>query len=346
MTTAYETLCQGLSRERHVWLVTGAAGFIGSHITARLLRLGQEVVGLDNLSTGSERNLELVRASVEPAEWSAFRFVRGDAADYPTCEKACIAGGKPVEFVLHQAALGSVPRSVADPRTSNQSNVDGFLNMLLAAKNAGVKRFVYASSSSVYGDSPKLPKVEGDEGRVLSPYALTKAINEEYARLFSELYGFKAIGLRYFNVFGVRQDPAGPYAAVIARWLGLLLEGKPCTLYGDGATSRDFCHVDNAVQANLLAACATRAEALGQVYNIACGEQISLNELYEILACEVRALKGKEIPATPKRETERQGDVKHSLADITRAKELLGYAPQVSVREGLRRLVKESIPKE
>jgi UDP-N-acetylglucosamine/UDP-N-acetylgalactosamine 4-epimerase len=313
------------------WLVTGSAGFIGSHLVETLLGFGQQVVSLDNFATGHRANLDEVRRAVGDAAWARHTFVEGDIADLETCQKAC-AG---VELVLHQAALGSVPRSLADPITTNRANVDGFLNMLVASRDAGVKRFVYAASSSTYGDHPGLPKVEDQIGKPLSPYAVTKYVNELYADVFARAYGFESVGLRYFNVFGARQDPEGAYAAVIPRWVRSLLVGEQVVINGDGETSRDFCYIANAVQANLLAATATDAAAVNQVYNVAAHAQTSLNQLFGML----RDLLGERfLPiarATVSHGPFRAGDVRHSLADISKAGRLLGYRPTHTVAEGL-----------
>jgi UDP-N-acetylglucosamine 4-epimerase len=313
------------------WLVTGCAGFIGSHLAARLLALGQPVVGLDNFATGHRSNLERVRREAPTA--ADFRFIEGDIRDLPVCRGA--AAG--VDYVLHQAALGSVPRSLEDPLTTNAVNVDGSLNVLVAARDAGVRRVVYAASSSTYGDHPGLPKVEDTIGAPLSPYAVSKYVNELYADVFARAYGLESIGLRYFNVFGPRQDPAGAYAAVIPRWFGQLLAGEHCAINGDGETSRDFCYVDNVVQANLLAATTAREDAVNTVYNIAYGARTTLNELYtairDAVAAAHPAVAGLPAAYGPFRE----GDVRHSLADTGRARERLGYAPAVDVTEGLAR---------
>src|ERR1035438_1539213 len=277
--SAYDQLQTELKAAPKTWLVTGVAGFIGSNLLEALLKLDQRVVGLDNFSTGKRKNLEEVRALVPTAQWARFQFLEGDIGDLAACQRAC-AG---VDFVLHQAALGSVPFSMKDPLASHRSNVTGFLNMLLAARDAKVKRFVYASSSAVYGDDPGLPKVEEKVGRPLSPYAATKAINEVYANAFALAYGLPSLGLRYFNVFGLRQDPDGAYAAVIPKWIAALLAGEAVYINGDGETSRDFCYVANVVQANLLAATTANAAALNQVYNIALGERTTLNELFAML---------------------------------------------------------------
>ncbi len=313
------------------WLVTGCAGFIGSHLVAELLQLDQEVVGLDNFATGHQRNLDEVRAQVGPAAWARFSFIQGDIADAATCEQAC-AG---VQRVLHQAALGSVPRSIADPLTTHRANATGSLNMLVAAHKAGVQRVVYAASSSTYGDSPTLPKVEDRIGRPLSPYAVTKYVNELYADVFARSYGLQTLGLRYFNVFGARQDPNGAYAAVIPRWVAAMLRGEVCTINGDGETSRDFCYVRNVVQANLLAALTTRDEAINQVYNIAVGQRTTLKQLHTALAAEVAKLAPDTDIAAPRHVDFRAGDVRHSLADIGKAQGLLNYAPTHTVHEGI-----------
>ena len=317
------------------WLVTGSAGFIGSHLVETLLGLGQQVVSLDNFATGHRANLDEVRRAVGDAGWARHTFVEGDIADLETCKRAC-AG---VELVLHQAALGSVPRSLADPITTNRANVDGFLNMLVASRDAGVKRFVYAASSSTYGDHPGLPKVEDQIGKPLSPYAVTKYVNELYADVFARAYGFESVGLRYFNVFGARQDPEGAYAAVIPRWVRSLLVGEQVVINGDGETSRDFCYIANAVQANILAATATDATAVNQIYNVAAHAQTSLNQLFGML----RDLLGERFPsiagATASHGPFRAGDVRHSLADISKAGRLLGYRPTHTVAEGLQEAI-------
>lgn len=311
------------------WLVTGAAGFIGSNLVETLLRLDQEVVGLDNFSTGHSRNLDEVRAAVgDRAE--RFHFIEGDIRDLDTCRAACDGVG----LVLHQAALGSVPRSLADPITSNASNVTGFLNVLVAARDAGVRRLVYAASSSTYGDHPGLPKVEDVIGRPLSPYAVTKYVNELYASVFQRSYGLETVGLRYFNVFGRRQDPAGAYAAVIPRWVANLLNGEPCRINGDGETSRDFCYIENVVQANLLAATVDTG-ATDQVYNVAVGERTTLNSLFRMIRDGLAEHDPEIAGAEPEYRAFRPGDVRHSLADISKARAQLGYAPTHSVREAL-----------
>jgi UDP-N-acetylglucosamine 4-epimerase len=313
------------------WLVTGAAGFIGSHLVEELLRQGQRVVGLDNLSTGHRANLTDAVRRAGPGAEARFRFVEGDVAEGAACRDAC-AG---VERVLHQAALGSVPRSLADPLATHRANVDGFVTLLVAARDAGVRRFVYASSSSVYGDDPGLPKVEARVGEVLSPYAATKKVNELYAQVFQRSYGLQCIGLRYFNVFGPRQDPQGAYAAVIPRWVSALAAGQPCELNGDGSTSRDFCFVANAVQANLRAALAPEASATGAVYNVAVGEKTSLLELHRLLRERVALRRPAAAGLEPRLGPFRPGDIKDSLADISLARERLGYAPTHRIAQGL-----------
>jgi UDP-N-acetylglucosamine 4-epimerase len=312
------------------WLVTGGAGFIGSHLVEELLALGQTVRVLDNLATGKRANVDAVLAAAGADAAARCTFLEGDIADPATAASAC-AG---VDYVLHQAALGSVPRSIADPRTSHRANVDGFLEMLIAARDAGVKRFVYASSSSVYGDEPNLPKVEHRVGRVLSPYAGTKAINELYAGVFQLTYGLECVGLRYFNVFGPRQDPDGPYAAVMPKWVKALLSGEPCTINGDGETSRDFCYVKNAVQANLLGAVAP-ATSTDTAYNVAYGERTTLTTLFALLRDGLAATRPKIAAAQPAYADFRKGDVRHSLADIGKARDKLGYAPTHDVKRGI-----------
>jgi len=313
------------------WLVTGAAGFIGSNLVETLLKNGQRVTGLDNFSTGFQHNLDQVEMAVTKEQWEHFTFIRGDICNPSTCEAACANQ----DYVLHQAALGSVPRSVADPLTTNTNNITGFLNMLVKARDAGVKRFVYAASSSTYGDHPGLPKVEDEIGKPLSPYAVTKYVNELYAEVFASTYGFKTIGLRYFNVFGKRQDPSGAYAAVIPLWFASLIKGEPLFINGDGETSRDFCYIDNTVQANILAALARDNDALNRVYNIAFGERTTLNELFFMIRERVAAKYPEAMDSKPVYRDFRPGDVRHSLADITRAKKLLGYTPGFSVNQGL-----------
>ena len=326
MASAWET---AVSAKARTWLVTGGAGFIGSHLVAHLLRLGQRVRVLDNFATGRRSNLEGISAA---APKGAFELVEGDIRDLATCERAC----QGTDLVLHQAALGSVPRSILDPLATHAVNVTGFLHVLQGARAAGVKRVVYASSSSVYGDHPVLPKVEESIGRQLSPYAVSKYSDELYAEVFGKAYGLELVGLRYFNVFGPRQDPSGPYAAVIPLWFEALLGGQPPLVNGDGSTSRDFCFVDNVVQANLLAATTTSPEALGQAYNVAFGERTTLLQLIELMRGALLQLRpGLTFQPASHRDF-RAGDIQHSLADISKASRLLGYRPTTSVRDGIR----------
>jgi len=329
--TAYESLQQQLKAKTQTWLITGVAGFIGSNLLRALLELDQQVVGLDNFSTGHRRNLCEVKQLVNSAQWAKFRFIEGDICELATCHRAC----DDVDYVLHQAALGSVPRSIEDPIIANRNNVDGFLNMLIAARDADVRRFVYAASSATYGDHPDLPKVEDNIGKPLSPYAVTKLVNELYAELFARTYGFKSIGLRYFNVFGRWQDPQGAYAAVIPKWIAAMIKNEPVFINGDGETSRDFCYIDNTVQANLLAALVRDESAINQVYNVAVGEPTSLKQLYFLLQDALSAGFPNLKIVQPIYRDFRAGDVRHSLADIRKAKELLGYQPTHRVAEGL-----------
>jgi UDP-N-acetylglucosamine/UDP-N-acetylgalactosamine 4-epimerase len=313
------------------WLVTGGAGFIGSHLVDALLKSGQLVVVLDDFSTGHRRNLDAVRSAVGPDAASRLEVIEADIRDPAACARAMRA----VQFVLHQAALGSVPRSIEKPMPTHEVNVTGFLNILQAAHAAGVRRVVYASSSSVYGDHPDLPKREGQLGRQLSPYAASKYCDEIYANAFAQCYGLELIGLRYFNVFGPRQDPDGPYAAVMPRWFSALLRQQPVEIYGDGETSRDFCYVANVVQANVLAATTSRAEALGTVYNVALGDRTTLNQLFVLIREQVARFRPEAAALRPEHLGARPGDIRHSLADITRARELLGYEPTHTIRQGL-----------
>ncbi len=329
--TAMAALVARLQQRQMSWLVTGAAGFIGSNLVEALLRLGQRVVGLDNFSTGREINLQDVRASVGEEAWQRFALITGDICNLEDCQRA-VEG---CDYVLHQAALGSVPRSLADPVTTNRSNIDGFLNMLVAARDQKVRRFVYAASSSTYGDHPGLPKIEDRIGKPLSPYAVTKYVNELYADVFARSYGLDTIGLRYFNVFGPRQDPLGAYAAVIPRWIEQLMSGQVCHINGDGETSRDFCYVDNAVQANLLAALAEQPEASNQIYNVAVGGRTTLNQLFVMIRDNLIAQGVAVREMEPEYGEFRDGDVRHSQADISKASQLLGYAPDFVVDKGL-----------
>jgi len=327
----YKEIQSALRDAPRTWLVTGAAGFIGSNILEKLLELDQFVIGLDNFSTGYQANLDEVREIVGPRKWSRASMIEGDIRDAATCEHAC-AG---VDFVLHQAALGSVPRSVADPIRSHESNVTGFLNMLVAARGAGVSRFVYASSSSIYGDDPGLPKIEERVGEPLSPYAATKVMNEVYAGVFAKVFGLQCIGLRYFNVFGPRQDPAGAYAAVIPRWIAALLQGERIHIYGDGETSRDFSYITNVVQANILAATTENPDALNSVFNVALGGTTTLNQLFHLVQDALRQSDPTVAEQVPIYDDFRTGDVRHSQAAIEKAQQLLGYEPTHQIHEGL-----------
>ena len=329
--TAYEKLSTDLKRRPKTWLVTGAAGFIGSNIIETLLKLGQRVVGLDNFATGKKKNLDEVKKRVEASRWKNFSFIEGDIGDWDTCRRAC----RSADYVSHQAALGSVPRSIEEPLGANASNVTGFLNMLAAARDNQAKRFVYASSSAIYGDHPGMPKVEDVIGAPLSPYAVTKYVNELYADVFARCYGTQTIGLRYFNVFGPRQDPDGPYAAVIPKWIAAMMKNDPVHINGDGKTSRDFCYVDNAVQMNLLAATTTNPKAVNQVYNVALNERISLNELFAMLRARLLPHYPHLKYYKPCYRDFRAGDVRHSQADISKARRLIGYAPTHRVEQGL-----------
>ena len=384
---AYQQLCQQLPQAPKTWLITGVAGFIGSNLLENLLKLNQRVVGLDNFATGYQRNLDEVQSLVSAQQWANFQFIKGDIRNLEDCQRAmtfdlsaapqlslrarpAIQGSRiksgmtaeeskttthPVDYVLHQAALGSVPRSVEDPITTNATNISGFLNMLVAARDAKVKRFVYAASSSTYGDHPGLPKVEDQIGRPLSPYAVTKYVNELYADVFATAYGTQSIGLRYFNVFGPRQDPDGAYAAVIPKWIASMIKGEPIYINGDGETSRDFCFIANVVQANLLAATVpviafdgviagpdpqSMPSPVNQVYNVAVGDRTTLNELFHLLRHNLMPLviaseARQSMPAKPIYRDFRAGDVRHSLADISKAAILLGYAPTQRIGEGL-----------
>ena len=327
----YEEVLKQLPDQPKTWLVTGCAGFIGSNLLEKLLRLDQRVLGLDNFSTGKRSNLLEVQQAVSPEQWSRFSFVEGDIRSLDTCHELCSG----VDFVLHQAALGSVPRSLADPIASNDSNVSGFLNLLVAARDAKVKRFMYAASSSTYGDHPGLPKVEDRIGKPLSPYAVTKYVNELYAQVFSSSYGMETIGLRYFNVFGPRQDPEGAYAAVIPCWLRALIKGEAIYINGSGETSRDFCYIENVVQMNLLAATSTEPAAVNQVYNTALNARTTLNELFEKLRCRLLPHYAHLAGCTPVHRDFRAGDVLHSQADISKASGLLGYQPSHTIDQGL-----------
>lgn len=327
--TRYEQLQDDLKSAPKTWLVTGVAGFIGSNLLEHLLKMNQTVVGLDNFATGHQHNLDEVRAQVGPEQWQGFSFIEGDIRNFQDCQKAC----KGVDYVLHQAALGSVPRSINDPITTDRTNIGGFLNMLVAARDAEVASFTYAASSSTYGDHPALPKLEQNIGKPLSPYAVTKFVNELYADVFAKTYGFSTIGLRYFNVFGKRQDPNGAYAAVIPKWAAGMIQDDDILINGDGETSRDFCFIENAVQANLLAATAGQS-AKNEVYNVAVGDRTTLNELFKALQSAL-AENGKSYGKNPVYRDFRAGDVRHSQADVSKAENKLGYAPQYRIKEGI-----------
>ncbi len=327
----YQQVCASLKAAPKIWLVTGVAGFIGSNLLETLLKLNQTVVGLDNFATGHQYNLDEVQGLVSAEQWQNFSFYEGDIRSFEDCQKAC-AG---VDYVLHQAALGSVPRSIADPITTNGVNIGGFLNMLTAARDAGVSSFTYAASSSTYGDHPALPKVEENIGNPLSPYAVTKYVNELYADVFARSYGFKAIGLRYFNVFGRRQDPNGAYAAVIPKWTAAMIAGDDVFINGDGETSRDFCFIDNTVQANILAAAADE-NAKNQVYNVAVGGRTTLNDLYRAIQAAL-ADNGVNYGKAAVYRDFRAGDVRHSQASIAKIQQNLGYDAEFKIAEGIQR---------
>ena len=329
MNTKYQQLREQLLQQQKTWLITGVAGFIGSNLLEALLKLNQKVVGIDNFATGHQRNLDEVKSLVTEDQWKNFTFNQGDIREYDDCQNAV----KAVDYILHQAALGSVPRSIADPITTNAANITGFLNMLQAAKEANVSSFTYAASSSTYGDHPALPKVEENIGKPLSPYAVTKYVNELYAGVYAKTYGFKTIGLRYFNVFGKRQDPNGAYAAVIPKWTSSIIQGEDVFINGDGETSRDFCFIENTVQMNLLAATAPE-EAKDEVYNVAVGDRTTLNDLYASIKIAL-ASNQVEVNAEPVYREFRAGDVRHSQADIGKAQEKLGYSPEFRILEGI-----------
>ncbi|WP_062810817.1 NAD-dependent epimerase/dehydratase family protein [Alcanivorax sp. NBRC 102028] len=329
MTTRYEQIQQDLKASPKTWLITGVAGFIGSNLLETLLRLDQTVIGLDSFATGHQHNLDEVQTEVSADQWARFTFIGGDIRNLDDCKKA-VTGA---DYVLHQAALGSVPRSIEDPINTNQANIDGFLNMLVAAKDEGVQSFTYAASSSTYGDHPGLPKVEDKIGKPLSPYAVTKYVNELYADVFARTYDFNTIGLRYFNVFGKRQDPNGAYAAVIPKWTAAMIQGEDVFINGDGETSRDFCFIENVVQINLLAATA-QAEAKNHIYNVALGDRTTLNTLFDALKTALAEC-GVTYDKSPSYRDFRAGDVRHSQADISKAKEVLGYEPAFRIYGGI-----------
>lgn len=326
----YQLVCEQLKQSPKTWLVTGVAGFIGSNLLETLLKLDQTVVGLDNFATGHQHNLDAVQQAVSTEQWAKFSFHKGDIRKLEDCQKAC-AG---VDYVLHEAALGSVPRSIADPITTNETNISGFLNMLTAARDAKVSSFTYAASSSTYGDHPALPKVEENIGNPLSPYAVTKYVNELYADVFARTYGFKSIGLRYFNVFGQRQDPNGAYAAVIPKWTAAMIAGDDVFINGDGETSRDFCFIDNTVQANILAATTADDAAKNQVYNVAVGDRTTLNDLYRAIQVAL-AENGVNYTKDAVYRDFRAGDVRHSQASIAKIEKALGYAPEFRIDAGI-----------
>lgn len=332
MSTAYTQLKAHLENEPCTWLITGVAGFIGSNLLETLLKLNQCVVGLDNFATGFQRNLDEVQGLVSAEQWNRFTFTQGDIRNVEDCHRIC----KGVDYVLHQAAIGSVPRSVADPITTNSANITGYLNMLLAARDANVKRFVYAASSSTYGDHQALPKVEDIIGKPLSPYAVTKYVNELYADVFARTYGFNTIGLRYFNVFGPRQTPNGAYAAVIPKWIASMIKGEPVYINGDGETSRDFCFIENVRQMNLLAATTENQAAVNQVYNVAVGDRTSLNQLFGQIKINLLPSHPHLTDIKPVYRDFRGGDVRHSLAEISKATKLLGYQPTHRISDGLK----------
>ena len=326
----YQTVCEQLEQAPKIWLITGVAGFIGSNLLETLLKLNQNVVGLDNFATGHQYNLDEVQNLVKPEQWANFKFYEGDIRNFEDCQTAC-AG---VDYVLHQAALGSVPRSIADPITTNAANITGFLNMLTAARDAHVSSFTYAASSSTYGDHPALPKVEENIGKPLSPYAVTKYVNELYAEVFARTYGFKTIGLRYFNVFGKRQDPNGAYAAVIPKWTAAMIAGDDVFINGDGETSRDFCFIENTVQANILAATTQNDEAKNQVYNVAVGDRTTLNDLFNALKTALDE-NGVIYNKDPVYKEFRVGDVRHSQASVDKIVNLLNYSPTHKINDGI-----------
>lgn len=326
----YQTVCEQLQQAPKTWLVTGVAGFIGSNLLETLLKLNQKVVGLDNFATGHQHNLDEVQNLVSAEQWANFKFYEGDIRNLEDCQKACAN----VDYVLHQAALGSVPRSIADPITTNAANITGFLNMLVAARDAKVSSFTYAASSSTYGDHPALPKVEENIGNPLSPYAVTKYVNELYADVFARTYGFKAIGLRYFNVFGKRQDPNGAYAAVIPKWTAAMIAGDDVFINGDGETSRDFCFIENTVQANILAATTQNEEAKNQVYNVAVGDRTTLNDLFNAIKAALNE-NGVTYTKEPVYRDFRAGDVRHSQASIEKVEKILSYQPKYHISHGI-----------
>ncbi len=332
--SAYDNLLKELKTHNYSWLITGVAGFIGSNLLEALLKLDQKVIGIDNFSTGYQNNLDEVKSSVSSLQWENFQFIEGDISNLQDCLRACNG----VDFVLHEAALGSVPRSIADPIATNEANITGFLNMLIACRDKKIKRMIYAASSSTYGDHPDLPKIEERIGKPLSPYAVTKLVNELYAEVFSKTYAIELIGLRYFNIFGPRQNPDGAYAAVIPKWISKILANEEIHINGDGETSRDFCFIKNAIQANLLAAMSQNPLAVNQVFNVAVGENNTLNKLFKLL-CDEFQIHSLLYNKNPVFQEFRAGDVRHSLADTTKAKNLLGYEPDFKLAQGISLLV-------
>ncbi len=329
--TSYKSAQEHLNRNAQTWLVTGAAGFIGSNIVEHLLRLNQHVIGFDNFATGHQRNLDEVHGLVSPEQWTRFTMVRADIRNLEECRRAC----RDVQFVLHHAAVGSVPHSIEDPLYAHAVNVTGTLNLLVAAREAKVRRFVYASSSAVYGDDATLPKIESTLGNCLSPYAVSKLADELYAQVFGRCYGLETVGLRYFNIFGPRQDPNGAYAAVIPKWISAMIHGEEVVINGDGETTRDFCYVADVVQANILAATSDSPDAIGGTFNVARHSKTTLNELFEILRGRLARFYPHLEKLRPTYRDFRLGDVRHSDASIDAAQRILGYTSQYTVVQGL-----------
>jgi len=333
INSLYQSIRESLQSKKSVWLVTGAAGFIGSHLVEELLALNQEVIGIDNFLTGKKINLDLIKTAQPKNFKNNFSFYEVDITNADELNEL-----PKIDYVLHQAALGSVPRSIENPIDTNHNNVTGFLNMLVFAKNQNIEKFIYASSSSVYGDHPELPKIEEQTGNLLSPYALSKKVNEQYAEVFSRVYKIKTVGLRYFNVFGPRQDPNGQYAAVIPKWINATIQNKPITINGDGSTSRDFCYIKNVIQANILAALGDMPDKNAGIYNISCGGQTTLNELAKFIQDEV-ALYVKNLNSEILYQDFRKGDIKHSIADISMASKFLGYDPEYDFESGMKETI-------
>ena len=333
INSLYQSIRESLQSKKSVWLVTGAAGFIGSNLVEELLTLNQEVIGIDNFLTGKKINLDLIKIAQPKNFKNNFSFYEIDITNADQLNEL-----PKIDYVLHQAALGSVPRSIENPIDTNHNNVTGFLNMLVFAKNQNIEKFIYASSSSVYGDHPELPKIEEQTGNLLSPYALSKKVNEQYAEVFSRVYKIKTVGLRYFNVFGPRQDPNGQYAAVIPKWINATIQNKPITINGDGSTSRDFCYIKNVIQANILAALGDMPDKNAGIYNISCGGQTTLNELAKFIQDEV-ALYVKNLKSEILYQDFRKGDIKHSIADISMASKFLGYDPEYDFESGMKETI-------